>query len=247
MIARSPRWPADAICLHPDSLDAAAVAERAYLRTCRSGFDAPGLCVINLGSELDSVRFRRFMVALEERMAAVHETRTGKTLALLSAQRFDQQETTRPHLDGGPEECFLMLGYEPSAVQARVEAFDYARCAFDLGMTPRAFLDQHNPMFRPGSGILQDYAVPVPCFEACDYRVLCINNSTAAYSESRPAWQGVMHTASILEPDDSERRVIDYLVVASVQPDAPETLDRAAIDHFMVTTRIGGRASPDGA
>jgi len=46
------------------------------------------------------------MVDLKRAMARVHESVTGNTLIYLSAARFDQQTTTKPHLDGGPDECF---------------------------------------------------------------------------------------------------------------------------------------------
>ena len=133
-------WPRDSICLRPSSLDAQSLAANIYDRTCRTDFDAPGFCVVNAGHSVDSVAFRQLMVDLKRTMAAIHESKTGSTFVYLSAARFDQQETTRPHLDGGPDECFLMLGYEPSEVDAELEISDYAKCAFDLGLTPKEFL-----------------------------------------------------------------------------------------------------------
>ena len=44
--------------------------------------------------------------------------------------------TTRPHRDGGPDECLLLLGYEPSSVPAELRMADYSRCAHGLGLTP---------------------------------------------------------------------------------------------------------------
>lgn len=226
-------WPPEAICLHPDSPDAGAVAEPAYQRTCRTDFAAPGFCVIHLGRDLEPVGFRRFMVELKQAMAAIHESRTGKTLAFRSAQRFDQQQDTRPHLDGGPDECFLLLGYEPTEVEARLEVFDYARCAFDLGITPKAFMAEHNPMFDGGYERLRPYATPVPCFAGRDYRVLCINNSSAAYSDAQPAWQGVLHTATMVTPDADKHRVIDYTLVASVPAGTADAIEPASLDLFI--------------
>jgi hypothetical protein len=43
-----------------------------------------------------------------------------------------------------------MLGYEPSAVRSHLFLADYSRCAFDLGMEPKKFLTDFNPV--PGFG-----------------------------------------------------------------------------------------------
>ena len=140
-------WPHESICMHPSSLDVQSIATDIYDRTCRTNFDAPGFCLVSVGNSIDSVAFRQLMVDLKRAMARVHESKTESTLIYLSAARFDQQETTRPHLDGGPDECFLMLGYEPSEVDAELEISDYAKCAFDLGLSPKEFMAKHNPMF----------------------------------------------------------------------------------------------------
>jgi len=222
MRAEPLNWPRESICLHPASLDVASAAAELYRRTCRVGFDEPGFCVLNAGQDMDSVAFRQLMVDLKCAMAAIHESTTGKTLAYLSAGRFDQQETTRPHLDGGPEECFLMLGYEPSEIGSELEIFDYAKCAFDLGLTPGEFMARHNPMFSADHDILRPYATRIPCFSKGDYQVVCINNSSAPYSESQPAWQGTLHAATIPAPDASERRVVNSTMIASVSAGTPD-------------------------
>ncbi len=217
-------WPRESICLHPASLDVASAAAEIYRRTCRVGFDEPGFCVLNAGQDMDSVAFRQLMVELKRAMAAMHESTTGQTLACLSAGRFDQQETTRPHLDGGPDECFLMLGYEPSAIGSELDIFDYAKCAFDRGLAPDEFMARHNPMFSADHDLLRPYATRIPCFSRSDYRIVCINNSCAPCSESRPAWQGTLHAATIPAPDASETRVVNSTVIASVPAGTPDAI-----------------------
>ena len=75
----------------------------------------------------------------------------------MSAGRFDQQVTTRLHRDGGPDECFLMLGYEPSAIVAEIGIADYSKCAHDMGLSASEFLDHYNPMFAAGEDLLRPY------------------------------------------------------------------------------------------
>ncbi|MEQ6918174.1 hypothetical protein [Halomonas aquatica] len=231
-------WSRDEICLCPASRDPRSIAADLYRRTCRINFDEPGFCVLDLGRNIDSFAFRQVMVDLKREMAAIHESTTGNSLAYLSAARFDQQETTRPHLDGGPDECFLMLGYEPSAIDSDIDIFDYARCAFDHDLPPKEFMEKYNPMFKPGYDILRPYATRVPCFSKTGYHIICINNSCSPYSESQPAWQGTLHTATILSPDESERRVINSTMIVSVPAGTSDMIDDDQIHDFLTTSAI---------
>jgi hypothetical protein len=241
MNANALTWPRDTICLRPASLDVQSIATDIYDRTCRTNFDAPGFCVVNVGNSIASVAFRQLMVDLKRAMAGVHESRTKKTLAYLSAARFDQQETTRPHLDSGPDECFLMLGYEPSDVDAELEISDYAKCAFDLGLTPKEFMGRHNPMFRSGYKLLRTYSTRVPCFLPTDFQIICINNSSAPFSQDRTMWQGTLHTATILTPDESKRRVINSTLIASAPLGTPETITESQQQEFITTSTVHRR------
>src|SRR5438105_4922610 len=109
------------------------------------------------------------MVALKRRLQGIHRSRARRDLVFLSAARFDQQVTTKPHRDGGPEECFLMLGYEPSQVRAEILISDFSRCAQDMGMTPGQWLEAHNPMFRPGADLLRPYTTRVACYSSLEH------------------------------------------------------------------------------
>lgn len=241
MTAEAVIWPPETICLHPSSLDAKPLAAFIYNRTCRTDFDSPGFCLVNAGHDVDSVKLRQLMVDIKREMAVIHEVKTGNTLGYLSAARFDQQESTRPHLDGGPEECFLMLGYEPSAVASELEISDYTKCAFNLGLSPQEFMAQHNPMFKSGFDLLRPYATRVSCFSSTDYQIVCINNSSAAYSESSPSWQGTLHTATIVKPDESKRRVINSTMIASVPAGTPDTIGAAQLQDFATTSLVRRR------
>jgi hypothetical protein len=234
-------WSPEAICIDPTQLDPRTLAIAIYRRTCRTDFSQPGFCAVDFGSEIDSKTFRQLMVDIKLEMATIHQAQTNSTLVYLSAARFDQQETTRPHLDGGPEECFLMLGYEPSAVDSEVEITDYSKCAFDLGLTPKELLAKHNPMFKSGFDVLRPYSTRVPCFSRTSFQIICINNSSAPYSTSRPAWQGTLHTATILTPDESERRVINSTMIASAPIGTPDAVDVSARSEFVSTSAVRRR------
>ncbi len=217
------------------------LAMTAYDRVCRSHFDTPGFCLVDLGASASSEALRHAMIALQEQLQILHRSRSGRDLVLLSAGRFDQQVTTKLHRDGGPEECFLMLGYEPSPVRAELAMADYSKCSHDMGLTPGEFLETHNPMFAAGEGVLRPYTTSVTCFSNRNPQILLINNSIAPYAPDRGNWQGVLHTATIRNPSDTLRRVVNSTMVASALPDALETLSEECVQEFLSTTVVHRR------
>ncbi len=238
MAANTVKHTEESICIRPSSSDVGSIAVEIYDRVCRADFDSPGFCLFSLGDSVDSVGLRRLMVDLKREMKAIHEARTGNTLVYLSATRFDQQVTTRLHLDGGPDECFLMLGYEPSEVESAISIADYARCAFDLGLSPKDFMSKHNPMFGSGDEVLQPYTTRVPCFSSSEFQIVCINNSSAAYSSTLPLWQGTLHTATILTPDESKRRIINSTMIASAPRGTLDTITELQQEQFITTSAV---------
>lgn len=233
MISDSLTWPDEAVCIRPTTLDVPTIAEGIYDRTCRTDFDAPGFCVVNVGTAIGSVEFRRLMVDLVRAMAGLHESRTGATLQYVSAGRFDQQETTKLHLDGGPDESFLMLGYEPTAIVADFFVADHARCAFDLGMTPGEFMARHNPMFDAGAELQRGYTTRLPCFPNTDWRIVCVNNSSAPFTADGSTWQGTLHAASIPAPDESERRIVNSTLITPAPVGTPERVGDPELHEFV--------------
>src|SRR5437016_8851798 len=146
----------------PDTQIPPALAERIFRLVWRFDFTAPGFCVLDFGPGVDSHHLRSWMLALKERLSEVAHHRTGRRFACRSLGRFDQQETTKFHLDGAPAESLLMLGYEPSRVRSRLLLADYSRCAFDLGIDPQRFLSDLNPMYRKGEQALSGYVTELP-------------------------------------------------------------------------------------
>lgn len=229
-------WPTQTTCLKPSSIHVATLADEIYERVCRTDFTQPGFCVVNLGTETPSQDLRQLMVDVKNAMAAIHQQRTGQTLIYLSAGRFDQQTSTRPHLDGGPDESLLMLGYEPSEVSAELEISDYSHCAADMGLTPSEFMEQHNPMFHAGYELLRPYAHPLRCFDPAASQIVVINNSSARLNGK--SWQGTLHTATILNPDDSKRRVINSTMIAPAPAGTPDVVGAADLRDFIATSLV---------
>ena len=235
------QWPVELICRHVGVGELIAFAPEVYRLTCRTDFDAPGFCLLNLGRELSSVEFRQAMVELMRAMSGIHEVVAGDSLTYLSAARFDQQTSTKPHLDGGPAENFLMLGYEPSEIGSQPAVYDYSRCALEHGIQPRDVMEKHNPMFRAGLEMLQPYATELSCFSSCDYQILCINNSCTKIDAARTSWLGILHTAIVPNPDESKRRVINSTMICPTRYALGQTLGKEAIQEFINTTKVSRR------
>lgn len=224
----------------PTSL--ADVAPDVYRLAWRHDHSQPGFALIRLGPDVDSHALRAGMIALKNALSAIHERRVGRPFHFRSMARFDQQETTKFHLDGAPEESLLMLGYEPTTVPSELAMADYSRAAAALGLTPQRFLVDHNPMFRKGQAALEGYITRLDRNDESSARILLVNNSSAPLDPVGQRPQGVMHQATILAPDVSARRVINstMLVVGGVG-EADPFADR--LDEFVRTTHISPKVA----
>ena len=214
-------------------------AQLIYADVCRTDFSSPGYHLLSLGPDAGSAALRRCMIDLLQRLRKVHQTiRPQEELGLLSLSRFDQQVATKPHRDSGPEECFLLLGYEPSSIVSEITLFDYSRCAHEHHKTPEQWLAEHNPMFGPGEQLLQPYALPIEAFSLRNYQVLLINNSSAAYSPGVGCWQGLLHTAAISEPDESQRRIVNSALAAPAPLGESFPVSAERQKEFIETDRV---------
>ena len=199
----------------PDEAISQGTAERLFDLAWRFDFAAPGFAVLDIAPGPDSHILRSWMVSLKERLSEIGVSRgRGRgRFVYKSMARFDQQQTTKFHLDGAPEQSMLMLGYEPSKVRSRLLLADYTRAAFDLGITPQRFLQDFNPMYKKGEELLGRYVTELPQPTEGHSRILLINNSSLPFTEARTNSLGVMHKAAIT-PNDAERRIVNSTMLA---------------------------------
>jgi hypothetical protein len=231
-------WQPDDYSLDLTAGPGPAVAERAFDLAWRFDFTSPGFCLLDAGG-VDSHTLRAWMVSLKERLSEVALLRGGRPFAYGLLARFDQQETTKFHLDGAPDQSMLMLGYEPSAVRSRLLLADYTRAAHDLAMTPPQFLQEYNPMYRPGEELLGRYVTELPPQDDGHSRILLVNNSTLPLTEARTNPLGVMHKAIIVTPDDAQRRIVNsaMLVVGGA-----DRINQEQQREFVATDKISPKA-----
>ena len=209
------------------------LAALAYPAVFRTDFEQPGYVLFDLGSTFGSQAQRQLMVDLKEELSQIDDYTRGRTLYYQSMGRFDQQVTTKPHRDGGPEESILMLGYEPTTVESKISFADYSHCAMDLGITPAEFLDRHNPMFPDGRNRLTKYTTELTEFNKSAYQILVINNSITQLGDNH--LQGVLHTAEITDPNPDRSRVVNSTMIACGKRSSLNTSDER---NFIVTSTI---------
>ncbi len=214
------------------------IAEAVYRRVFRTDFTQPGFALINLGPDCGSETQRQLMIDLKNEFDRLERSYRGRELVYQSLTRFDQQVTTKPHRDGGPDESILMLGYEPSLIESRLEMSDYSKCAHDLGMTPAEFLDQFNPMFSDGQDRLAAYQTPIDDFDNTSYQIMLINNSMNQLGDGLV---GVLHTAKIISPNPDLMRVVNSTMIASVPQGRGESISVDEQNGF-VTSAVVRRA-----
>jgi hypothetical protein len=213
------------------------IAEAVYHHVFRMDFSRPGFALIDLGPDCGSERQRQrqLMINLKNEFSRLEGTHRGRELVYQSLTRFDQQVTTKPHRDGGPEESILMLGYEPSLIESRLEITDYSKCAHDLGVTPAEFLDRFNPMFSAGRDRLVTYTTPIDHFDNRSFQIVIINNSMKPFGAGLV---GVLHTATIMNPDPDLRRVINSTMIAAVPEGEGGGCDTEEQNDFLTTAVV---------
>ncbi|MCZ2344409.1 MAG: hypothetical protein LC104_21830 [Bacteroidales bacterium] len=221
-----------------DERQLVAHANTVYDLVWRVDFKAPGFAVLDIPPGPDSHVLRAWMVKLKQRLTEIGISRKRGGFIYKSMSRFDQQVTTKFHLDGAPDQSLLMLGYEPSKVESRLFLADYTRAAFDLGITPGQFLQEYNPMYKKGEDLLGLYITELPQPMEGHSRLVAINNSSLPFSEVRTNSLGVLHKAIIVTPDDTERRFINSTMLAVGERDE---ISLEQQKEFIATDKISQR------
>lgn len=218
--------------------DVLQIAEAVFERVFRTELGQPGFAVLVMPQDLSSQELRQSMTVLKERLSELHAMKWGEALEYLSLGRFDQQNSTKLHLDGAPERSFLMLGYEPTKVRSEFQIADFSRCACDMGLSPAEFMSQHNPMFSAGAELLRNYVSNTTnWYEDCP-RIVLINNSIAEPG-MHGATYGVLHGALIPVPDQQASRIINSTMIA---PACFVGSDPAMqVREFVSTDQISGQ------
>jgi len=237
----------DGYCLDLTSHSSAVMdfelAATVYRLTCRTDFQTPGFALIDLGSNCDSTTLRSLMLQLKDRLDELHQQQTGDHVIAVWLGRFNQQITTKFHLDGGPDASLLMLGYEPTTVTSQIRLADVSRCAAGHQLTTQGFLDQHNPMFPSGEELLRPYITEITRANSSHFQILLVNNSCQSLADHAPGWQGVLHQAIMVQPQPGARRVVNSMLLTVGDP-AQDALTDVNRQDYLTTDQLNQRMQP---
>jgi hypothetical protein len=211
-------------------------------RVLRTDFTQPGFAREDLGPAGSPQAFRLVLADLMTGLGQYYRNHFHRDLVPWSVSRFEQQASTRPHRDGGPDESVLLLGYEPTEVESEIRILDYSRAAADRNLAPREFLERHNPAFQDGERLLRAYTTQVQGFASRHYLILAINNGLLPLGEHSRGMLGVLHQAIILTPRLAPCRWINSILLAGVEPDSGTGLRPEQIQVFVRE----GTAAPGG-
>lgn len=234
--------------MHPSSayqivvarkFDPVSTAQAVFQQTFRTTFDQPGFSLLSFRMPIKSEELRACMAVLKQQLDGLLHARTGRHLIYQSMARFDQQNTTKFHLDGAPPGAFLMLGYEASEVSSALAMADFTLASWKLGITPSAFVRDHNPMYASGAKLLEGTITPLAAFDHRRDNILVINNSCLPFDPHGQNLLGVMHQATMV-PNASKCRIINSTMLHVSATLADEALTPAQQQDYVMTTHISG-------
>jgi hypothetical protein len=187
------------------------IVEFCFEKVFRTDFNQPGFVVLDFGSEYSSESLRKKMVELKNELNKKINLHYSKKLDYQWMGRFDQQETTKFHLDNAADQSFLMLGYEPTEIESKLFLADFGLAAKSLSISLEDYFNSYNPMYTAGEKNLIPYTTEVSDFKKEDFKIVLINNSNSFNLHFTP---GVMHKAEIINKDSSQSRIINSTMIS---------------------------------
>lgn len=210
-------------------------SEFIYKKVFRTNFKAPGFVIIDFGPSLTSEKLRKCMVSLKNNLSQIHKEVFEEKLMYQWMGRFDQQETTKFHLDNAADQSFLMLGYEPTVIKSKLYFADYLQFAKSINISGEEYFKKFNPMFTTGEKKLKPYITEIKDFREDTYKIALINNSNTNQPEGTI---GVFHKAEIIQKDLTKERVINSTMLYSGKIEDKESFSNQQQQSFITTNKI---------
>ncbi len=206
-----------------------------YKAVFRKSTEEAGYYYLDLGTDLDSKAFRRFMVDLKDALSDLCRYNLNKALHYQSLGRFNHQHSSQPHRDSADDHSFLMLGYEPTMVESTAYITDYTQYIEHRELSLEAFFGGNKEVnLIQDVTAISDYVREITPFDKSHYRVLIANNSRS-YDE---ATFGVFHSAEIPEKSDQADRVLNYMMLRLCGLNTEEQYTPQDIEEFVKTDKI---------
>ncbi|MCB9235073.1 MAG: hypothetical protein H6581_25690 [Bacteroidia bacterium] len=201
----------------------------------RTEVSEPGFAVLEFKNEITSFELRSFMIHLKQNLGQLLQAKNGLNLKYYWLGRFNQQASTKYHLDNAPVQSILMLGYEPSPISSELFIADYVQFAVDHGLTVSDFFEHHNPVFADNEKQMKPYITRPPKLSPEKSRIVLINNST---SEPGDGTLGVLHMAQIKNPDLSKSRIVNSIMLEIQTDPQDEETERQEEGDFLASEAV---------
>jgi hypothetical protein len=209
-----------------------------YNKVLRTDFNEPGFVVIDFGVAFTSEKLRACMVQLKEDLSQIHINKSGQQLCYQWMGRFDQQESTKFHIDNAADQSFLMLGYEPTVIKSKLFFADYVQLIQSMNISGDEYFEIFNPMFTDGEKLLSPFITEIKEFNEETYKIILMNNSNTNKTNKT---LGVFHKAEIIEKDETKQRVINSVMLYSSNVGEIETYSKESQQNFIYTSEISKR------
>lgn len=195
----------------------------------RRSLDARGWAYLELGADMDRRRMREAMRAVADGLSRTEQQLHARGLAPTALTQFDQGETTPFHVDGGPDESVLILGYEPTPRVSVLRVACLPTCAAARGDSPRAFLAAFPRGIPADHASVRAHAAEVTIHSA-RWPIVVLCNSVADPGEG---WLGVLHQAELAAEPRGERVVNTVHLGACSIADASAPAASRAWDEWI--------------
>ncbi len=217
------------------TIDIETISKYCFNNVFRTTTEKSGFVVLDFGTNIDSYKLRRIMVDLKVELSKLTKEVFQKTLTYQWLVRFDQQASTRYHIDNAGDQSFLMLGYEPTDVESELFLADYVQFSLDNNTKPSDYFDKYNPLFNDNESLLAPYITKATPFRNDTYKIVLINNSN---SKSGGETLGMLHMASITTPNPNVSRVVNSIMLRLDSFSHKNTSEAIHEKHFITTDLV---------
>lgn len=96
-------------------------------------------------------------------------------------------------------------------------------------------------MYRKGEELLAGYVTELPRLGEGHSRILLINNSSLPHTAGRTNPLGVLHEAEALDPGETERRIVNSIMLVAADEPGTEVISEEQQRAFVTTGAISRR------
>ena len=206
-------------------------------RVLRNDYTQPGVALLDGGTTGESRTFREFLSKFVHAMDTKFQQQHNKKLWITSAVHLNQTISTPAHVDIGPAESVLVLGYEPTPVPSRFRVVDYIRYAESIGQPVHAFLREFLSKPQESSSMFDGFKTELSDFRHDRFQIIVVNNSTISLEScqrTKMGMLGVMHQVTVDDQDlEGKVRMINSMLLGVSAMDALSVYGEEDLQKFI--------------